>query len=142
MIHTLLFDKRADIDWQDHHGQTPLVYAIGGNLLSTASLLLDFDPCLNITYAKHRPAIWYSIAFCGEDLVQVLLERGSDIRTPDYKRFSPFRLAIAKKTPRITQLQSHPRSSKRPFSTKSASLQGSTGSIGSSGHSNVVASIR
>lgn len=37
--------------------------------------------------------------------------------------------------------QSRCRSSNRPFSTKSASLQGPTGSIGLSGHSNLVASI-
>jgi ankyrin repeat protein len=115
MIRTLLFDKRADIDWQDHRGQTPLVYAIASNLLSTASLLVDFDPCLNIRDAKNRSAIWYAIALCDENLVQVLLERGSDIRTPDYKRFSPFSLAIAKKTPGITRLlllQSDPNSRK------------------------------
>ncbi|CAG8892972.1 unnamed protein product [Penicillium nalgiovense] len=104
MIRTLLFDKRADIDWQDRRGQTPLVYAIASNLLSTASLLLDFNPCLNIRDAKNRSAIWYSIALCDENLVQVLLERGSDIRTPDYKRFSPSSLAIAKEIPKITRL--------------------------------------
>ncbi|OQE10043.1 hypothetical protein PENFLA_c098G01846 [Penicillium flavigenum] len=115
MIRTLLFDKRADIDWQDHRGQTPLVYAIASNLLSTASLLVDFDPCLNTRDAKDRSAIWYAIALCDENLVQVLLGRGSDIRTPDYKRFSPFSLAIAKKTPGITRLlllQSDPNSRK------------------------------
>ncbi|KAJ6157279.1 hypothetical protein N7497_006164 [Penicillium chrysogenum] len=104
MIRTLLFDKRADIDWQDRRGQTPLVYAIASNLLSTASLLLDFNPCLNIRDAKNRSAIWYAIALCDENLVQVLLERGSDIRTPDYKRFSPSSLAIAKEIPKITRL--------------------------------------
>jgi ankyrin repeat protein len=104
MIHMLLFDKRADINWQDQGRQTPLLYAIARNILSTATLLLDFDPCLNITDVKHRSAIWYAIAFCDENLVQVLLERGSDIRTPDYRRFSPFSLAVAKKTPRITRL--------------------------------------
>ncbi|OGE46790.1 hypothetical protein PENARI_c110G02541 [Penicillium arizonense] len=104
IIRTLLLNKRADINWQDQRRQTPLVYAIERNLLSTASLLLDFNPCLNITDDKNRSAIWYAIAFCDENLVQVLLERGSDIRTPDYKRFSPFSLAIAKKTPRITRL--------------------------------------
>ncbi|KAJ5473967.1 hypothetical protein N7475_003533 [Penicillium sp. IBT 31633x] len=86
MIRTLLFDKRADIDWQDHRRRTPLVYAIASNLLSTATILLDFDPCLNIGDAKNRSAIWYAIALCDENLVQVLF------------------LAIAKKTPRITRL--------------------------------------
>lgn len=104
MIRTLLFDKRADIDWQDHRGQTPLVYAIERNLLPTASFLMDFDPRLNIMDIKIRSAIWYAIAFCDKDLVRVLMERGSDIRTPDYKGFSPFSLAIAKKIPRITRL--------------------------------------
>ncbi|OGE46954.1 hypothetical protein PENARI_c083G04084, partial [Penicillium arizonense] len=104
IIRTLLVDKRADINWQDQRRQTPLVYAIERNLLSTASLLLDFNPCLNITDVKNRSAIWYAIASCDENLVQVLLERGSDIRTPDYKQFSPFSLAITRKTPRITRL--------------------------------------
>lgn len=84
--------------------QTPLIYAIEKNLLSTTSLLLDFDPSLNIRDVKKRSAIWYAIARCDENLVQVLLERGSDIRTPDYKQFSPLRLAVAKKAPRITLL--------------------------------------
>ena len=99
MIRMLHFDKRADINWQDQGRQTPLVYAIARNILSTAMLLLDFDPCLNITDVKHRSAIWYAIAFCDENLVQVLLERGSDRRTPDYRRFSPFSLAVAKENP-------------------------------------------
>ena len=76
IIRTLLVDKRADINWQDQCRQTPLVYAIERNLLSTASLLLDFNPCLNITDVKHRSAIWYAIASCDENLVQVLLEQG------------------------------------------------------------------
>ncbi|KAF2996524.1 hypothetical protein E8E15_000312 [Penicillium rubens] len=104
IIRTLLIDERADINWQDRRRQTPLIYAIERNLLPAASFLLDFDPRLNITDVKNRSAIWYAIAFCDKDLVRVLLERGSDIRTPDYKGFSPFSLAIAKKIPRITGL--------------------------------------
>ncbi|KAJ5481373.1 hypothetical protein N7475_000185 [Penicillium sp. IBT 31633x] len=104
MIRTLLFEKRADINWQDHRRQTPLVYAIARKLLSTASLLLDFDPCLKTIDVRHRSAIWYAIAVCDESLTQVLLERGSDIRTPDYKQLSPFSLSIAKDTPKTTRL--------------------------------------
>ena len=48
--------------------------------------------------------IWYAIAFCDESLVQVILERGSDIRMLDYKQFSPFSLAIAKEPPKSTLL--------------------------------------
>lgn len=107
IIRTLLADKRADTNWQDQHRQTPLIYAIERNRLPTASLPHDFDSCLKIMDAKNRSAIWYAIAFCDENLLQVLLERGSDIRTPDYKRFSPFSLAIAKKTPRIARLLLH-----------------------------------
>ncbi|KAJ5849375.1 hypothetical protein N7534_008064 [Penicillium rubens] len=104
IIRTLLIDERADINWQDQRRQTPLIYAIERNLLPTASFVPDFDPRLNVADAKNRSAIWYAVAFCDKDLVRVLLERGSDIRTPDYKRFSPFSLAIAKKIPRITGL--------------------------------------
>ena len=104
IFRTLLIDERADINWQDQRRQTPLIYAVERKLLPTASFLLGFDPRLNITDVKNRSAIWYAIAFCDKDLVRVLLERGSDIRTPDYKRFSPFSLATAKKTPRITRL--------------------------------------
>ena len=100
MIRTLLVDVRADINWQDRRRQTPLVYAIQRNLLSAASLLLDFDPCLNIMDVKNRSAIWYAIAFCDENLVKVLLERGSDIRTPDYKRFFPPSALLLPRKPR------------------------------------------
>ena len=78
MTRMLLFDKRADSNWQDQGRQAPLLYAIARDILSTATLLLDFDPCLNITDVKHRSATWYAIAFCDENLVQVLLKRGSD----------------------------------------------------------------
>lgn len=47
MIRTLLFDNKVYTNWQDHRRQTPLVYAVARNRLSTASLLLDFDPSLN-----------------------------------------------------------------------------------------------
>ncbi|OQD78788.1 hypothetical protein PENANT_c080G03708 [Penicillium antarcticum] len=104
IIHMLLSDKRADINWQDQYKQTPLVYAMSRNLLSAASLLLDFKPCLDKKDGKQRSAVWYAIAHCDENLVQVLLKKGSDIRTPDYKRISPISLAIANKSVNITRM--------------------------------------
>ncbi|KAJ5776726.1 uncharacterized protein N7511_001737 [Penicillium nucicola] len=104
IIRILLENKEADINWQDQHRQTPLVYAIERNLLPTASLLLEFNPYLIRVDIKKRSAIWYAIARCDESLVQALLKRGSDIRTPDYKDFSPICLAVTKKPPNIARL--------------------------------------
>ncbi|KAJ5481504.1 hypothetical protein N7475_000316 [Penicillium sp. IBT 31633x] len=86
MIRTLLFEKRADINWQDHRSQTPLVYAIARKLLSTASLLLDFDPCLKTIDVRHRSAIWYAIApFIAKDTPKttrlLLLHSDPNLRT-------------------------------------------------------------
>ncbi|KAJ5483157.1 hypothetical protein N7530_002403 [Penicillium desertorum] len=104
IIRMLLFDKRADINWQDKYQQTPLIYAMRRGLRPTASLLLDFNPCLDKRDHKHRSAIWYAIAHSDESLVEALLKRGGDICTPDYKRISPISLAIAKKSVKITRM--------------------------------------
>ncbi|KAJ5742499.1 uncharacterized protein N7511_011518 [Penicillium nucicola] len=53
---------------------------------------------------KKRSAIWYAIDLCDESLVQSLLKRGSDKRTPDYKDVSPFCLAVTKTPPKIARL--------------------------------------
>jgi ankyrin repeat protein len=76
--------------------------------LSTVSILLDFKPCLDRT-DKQRSAIWYTIMNYGENLVQDLLKRGSDIQTRDYKGFSPISLAISRKYVKITKKNNNSR---------------------------------
>ncbi|KAJ5771498.1 uncharacterized protein N7511_003549 [Penicillium nucicola] len=79
IIRILLENEKADINWPDWRRQTPLVYAIERNLLSTASLLLEFNPCLN----------------------KVDIKNG---RLSDYKDVSPFCLAVTKTPPKIARL--------------------------------------
>ena len=101
----LLSDERALIDWQDKQKQTPLVYALQKGCLSMASFLLnDFKPSVDIKDKKRRTAIWCAIARCDENLVRCLLERNSDIRTPDYKGISLLGIAIDKESVAITRM--------------------------------------
>jgi len=107
MIRQLLSDKRTDINWPDQYSQTPLLYAMRRGFLSTASLLLDFGPCLEKKDDKQRSALWYAIAFCDEGLVQALLQSGSDVRGEDFKGVSPTSLAMRKKHGVISRMILH-----------------------------------
>jgi ankyrin repeat protein len=113
MIRTLL-ENTADINWQDDRNQTPLLYALQRGHLSMARVLLrHFNPSVDCTDSMRRNAIWYAVASCDEQLVQLLLERQSDIWMMDYRQTTPLNLAISKRNLPIIQLlldhsQAHP----------------------------------
>jgi ankyrin repeat protein len=104
MIRTLL-ESTADINWQDDRNQTPLLYALQRRHLSMARVLLrHFNLSVDCTDSMGRNAIWYAVASCDEQLIQLLLERQSDIWMMDYRQTTPLSLAISKRNLPIIQL--------------------------------------
>ena len=84
IIRTLLVDQEDGYQLSrgitTPHGLPPLgIMPLKGIFCLLHHFYWILIPCLDITDVKNRSAIWYAIAFCDENLVQVLLERGSDI---------------------------------------------------------------
>jgi len=104
IIRRFLSDKRTDINWQDQNKQIPLLYTMGRRLSSIVLLLLDFKLFLDEKDRKQKSAIWYTIVYCDKNLVQVLLQRNSNIRKKDYKEYLPTDFAIFKKNENIIRI--------------------------------------
>ena len=100
----LLIESGANINMQDHNGETVLMHAGGNNRIESLQLLLDHGADINIQDNFGRTALMFAVGNNRIEIVQLLIEYGADINIQDNDGMTISMLAKKFGYPKIIKL--------------------------------------
>lgn len=88
-----LIKKGADIDAETSEGATPLIFAVGNNMISSVRILLSHYPDINKVTSRYETALHIAVRQNNEEIAEELIRAGADVDISDRNGAAPLHYA-------------------------------------------------